>query len=1230
MILTALIRAAFPSATFCSVAVFTDLKAEPHIDSNNDERFMNRLLSAFQGGSVWVESDQGDVERSYRGRKRRGVLLDVASGPVSLDSSALHATEPWVGSRVVLVAYCPRNMHKLCNGSLGLLCLLGFRPPDPPCGQNLAPQQCPGQTPKFPPHPPVIPTVVPQTGTCPAQHQPQGGANSSGPRARPAARPYALEVFCGSGGLSVALRRWSIDTLGVDHFTPRTGARSPMVKLDLRKPEHQRILWREIRQADVIWLAPPCGTASKHTRLTRPAPVCEKVDTPTVSCRCQTHHMGTAKDDLLSSPLVNTCMRCHKVTSLGPTGPFSAALRRPGQSGAGATLGSPGTECGMAEGFASPFWKPPGANRQGGRGPLELVGGYVHFCSPACYPDGSALKRVTIRPQAICADQWLGVGTLNAQSQVKFFSLCHGMLWVRLGVLQPGRRTFRLVQQVLYWPAAHGVPDRRQQTVHSAQAAASFSLLGAAGELSRSELRCLCNCTSSLCRKRTPTCRIRSSRCSVQDSIARVVLVTGSPVLLDRGFVIAGQTRASPLGRMDLIEQYQSEADEPATPPTPTRPSSMATVHDPEWTLDLVAQTDEGTLCRALKAAGADFADLEVLGRRLLEEACVDEADYEHLRWRLGIIGDRPSPLEIVLHFAIFLDGPQLQVWYLRLLDDLQSAAVKRDFPEPCWGIIVPAYFCRTALLRSHVIETEPPGHVRHRTGLHVPGTRSLQRCFSIPVDTTRSDQTAATRMLELGDCLDPSLCFHLVHTCSPLDGVVCLLHCNGPWQRRDGARLLLSLPTGGLSLAADSKGGLNCLRHAPIVRPTTTSLNTLVNASAFPVGLVYSSPPARGRISVERRGHGHMNDAAGRSFCRALLSEWGSRMPTADTTTGGSCAGAWTPGALYLVTFHRVQCLTVPQVPGLKPDLPTKPKRPVCRVGSQQCQHPTWSRLHQAVLCGGRLCASCVTRVAPTETAQLRTTHGTIDHSSTPGRCGKATPGHWTKSANKATAKLQAGGACHSCRGDSRCITHYPRRMRRLDFRANIMWTARCLWRPALSTSAFSRGYLWVYGLSIMRWNPGRPWSAETAHLKSGTAACQSSTQAGSTAVDWLPTHPRGRKMHTRNNEVAEGFSSSGTCSGTSSGPESGAWWARGNTPEAGKTTRRSYSHETVCAAQRCAPSQRWSQSVCESRMGSTPDSALSRCVAPEPAFRTNVLQSCHYRDWRPYRAPADGSART
>ena len=585
------------------------------------------------------------------------------------------------------------------------------------------------------------------------------------------------------------------------------------------------------------------------------------------------------------------------------------------------------------------------------------------------------------------------------------------------------------------------------------------------------------------------------------------------------------------------------------------------------------------------------WGHLEVLGRRLLEEACVDEADSEHLRWRQGVIGDRPSPLEVVLHFAIFLDGPQLQVWYLSLLDTLQSAAGKSDFPAPCWKITVPAHSCRATLLRFHVVETASPGHVRHWAGLHVSGARSFLHCSPVPVDTTCSGQTAAARRLARGDCLDRSLGFHLVHARSPFGRVECLFHCNGPRQGCHGARQLLSLPAEGLYLAADSKGSLVCLRHAPIIHwPTTTRLDTLVNASAFPVGLVCSLPPARARLSVGRRGHDHMSDAAGHSFCHTLHSEWRSSLPAADTTTGGSCAGAWPPGAFCHFTFNRVQCPKVPQDPGFEPDLMTTQRRPANRVGGQQCQHPTWSQPHQAVLCRGRLCASCVTQAAPTETAQLRATHGTIAHASTPEHCEQATQGHWTKSANKATAKLNTGGARNSCRDNSRCIPHYTRRRRQPGFRENIMWTARCLWRPALSTFAFSRVCLWDYGLPIMRWNPGRPQlcSAETAHLKSGAAACQSGTQAGSTAVDWFATHPRGRQMLTHHNEVAEGFSSSGTCSGTSSGPESGARWARGRTPESGVTKRHSYSQDTACAAQRCAPSQRWSQFVRESRMGS------------------------------------------
>ena len=62
---------------------------------------------------------------------------------------------------------------------------------------------------------------------------------------------------------------------------------------------------------------------------------------------------------------------------------------------------------------------------------------------------------------------------------------------------------------------------------------------------------------------------------------------------------------------MDLIDQYESGEEEPATPPTPPQSSGrQAAIPGPEWTVDLVANTDVGTLYRALQAAGADFSKL--------------------------------------------------------------------------------------------------------------------------------------------------------------------------------------------------------------------------------------------------------------------------------------------------------------------------------------------------------------------------------------------------------------------------------------------------------------------------------------------------------------------------------------------------------------------------------------------------------------------------------------------
>ena len=99
---------------------------------------------------------------------------------------------------------------------------------------------------------------------------------------------------------------------------------------------------------------------------------------------------------------------------------------------------------------------------------------------------------------------------------------------------------------------------------------------------------------------------------------------------------------------------------------------------------------------------------------------------------------------------------------------------------------------------------------------------------------------------------------------------------------------------------------------------------------------------------------------------------------------------------------------------------------------------------------------------------------------------------------------------------------------------------------------------------------------------------------------------------MLTQRNEVAEGFSSSGTYSGTSSGPESGAWWARRRTPESRLAKRHSYNQDTACTAQRCAPSQRWSQFVRESRMGSARPLTQLPVVALQHFQSQSFMHTC------------------
>ncbi|CAE7412230.1 SEP2 [Symbiodinium sp. CCMP2592] len=72
-------------------------------------------------------------------------------------------------------------------------------------------------------------------------------------------RPSFLEIFCGSAGLSAAVRKLGFQVLGVDHKPTAKHANAPFISLDLRDPEQQERLWVELRRADAVWLEFPDG-----------------------------------------------------------------------------------------------------------------------------------------------------------------------------------------------------------------------------------------------------------------------------------------------------------------------------------------------------------------------------------------------------------------------------------------------------------------------------------------------------------------------------------------------------------------------------------------------------------------------------------------------------------------------------------------------------------------------------------------------------------------------------------------------------------------------------------------------------------------------------------------------------------------------------------------------------------------------------------------------------------
>ena len=129
-LLARLISSRFPEEPFTSLALFRDISQPPRKDTTNG-RYNNLLLacSTFEGGGLWVHSDDGEVVRSVNGSKMSGKIVSWDQGTISFDPHLWHATEGWTGTRLVLAAHSISDEGKLDAADKLRLSSLGFELP---------------------------------------------------------------------------------------------------------------------------------------------------------------------------------------------------------------------------------------------------------------------------------------------------------------------------------------------------------------------------------------------------------------------------------------------------------------------------------------------------------------------------------------------------------------------------------------------------------------------------------------------------------------------------------------------------------------------------------------------------------------------------------------------------------------------------------------------------------------------------------------------------------------------------------------------------------------------------------------------------------------------------------------------------------------------------------------------------------------------------------------------
>ena len=116
------------SSHFTSAVVLVNTKTDPHKDqANMGEENIIIPVTCFENGGLWVESAGGTAFRFVGSERIPGVVINFNGRPITIDAKhKYHATEPWVGDRIVISAYTLRNASSLRPHDASVLEGLGF------------------------------------------------------------------------------------------------------------------------------------------------------------------------------------------------------------------------------------------------------------------------------------------------------------------------------------------------------------------------------------------------------------------------------------------------------------------------------------------------------------------------------------------------------------------------------------------------------------------------------------------------------------------------------------------------------------------------------------------------------------------------------------------------------------------------------------------------------------------------------------------------------------------------------------------------------------------------------------------------------------------------------------------------------------------------------------------------------------------------------------------------